>query len=148
MSLDVTLTLEGAAVPAGSGIFVREGGRTVEISRQEWDARNPGREPVVLVRGESDTVFSRNITHNLGTMAEHAGLYRPLWRPEELGITTAAELVEPLRAGLRLLNAEPEHYRRFNPENGWGNYEALVEFCEQYLAACERYPAAKVAACR
>lgn len=30
-----------------SGIFVREFGATVEISREEWDRRNPRREPAV-----------------------------------------------------------------------------------------------------
>ena len=32
----------------GSGIFVRENGTNVEISREEWYRRNPGREPVVF----------------------------------------------------------------------------------------------------
>lgn len=31
----------------GSGIFVRRNGATVEITREEWDELNPGREPVV-----------------------------------------------------------------------------------------------------
>lgn len=31
----------------GSGIFVRRNGTNVEISREEWDRMNPGREPVV-----------------------------------------------------------------------------------------------------
>lgn len=31
----------------GSGIFVRENGACIEISREEWDRRNPGREPVI-----------------------------------------------------------------------------------------------------
>lgn len=33
----------------GSGIYVRENGATVEITREEWDRRNPGREPVRVV---------------------------------------------------------------------------------------------------
>lgn len=31
----------------GSGIFIRERGVTKEVSREEWDRRNPGRKPVV-----------------------------------------------------------------------------------------------------
>jgi hypothetical protein len=38
-------------------------------------------------------VYSDNITHNLGEMADAAGIYKALWRPEEIGITKAAELV-------------------------------------------------------
>lgn len=33
-----------------SGIFVRENGMTKEISREEWDRRNPGREPVRVIK--------------------------------------------------------------------------------------------------
>lgn len=32
----------------GSGIFIRERGAIKEITREEWDRRNPGREPVVV----------------------------------------------------------------------------------------------------
>jgi hypothetical protein len=150
MSLDVYLNLPGAVVERGSGIFIRENGATVEISREEWDRRFPGREPVTMSEdvGSGSTVYSRNITHNLGKMAAEAGLYVPLWRPETAGFRTARDLIEPLRRGLTLLKAEPEHYRRFAPANGWGTYESLVEFVEGYLAACEKYPAADLTVSR
>lgn len=32
----------------GSGIFIRENGTNREITREEWDRRNPGREPVII----------------------------------------------------------------------------------------------------
>ena len=32
-------------------------------------------------------VFSANITHNLGKMADEAGIYKALWRPDEVEIT-------------------------------------------------------------
>lgn len=41
---DLKMITEGC----GSGIFVRENGRNIEITREEWDRRNPGREPVVF----------------------------------------------------------------------------------------------------
>jgi hypothetical protein len=147
MSLDVYLNLEGAIVERPVGIFIRENGAMAQISREEWDRRYPGREPVTLSEdvGPPDRqVFWRNITHNLGQMAMQCGLYAVLWQPETLGISTAAALIEPLRTGLQLLEAEPEHYRQWNPTNGWGDYEGLVSFVRSYLAACERYPAATV----
>lgn len=55
-------------------------------------------------------VYGRNITHNLNGMAGEAGIYHHLWRPDELGIKTAFELIAPLRAGLALLEA---------PTRGW-----------------------------
>lgn len=85
-------------------------------------------------------VFDYNITHNLNDMADEAGIYKHLWRPEELGIKKAEELIEPLRNGLELLKSEPEKFKKFNPENGWGDYEDLVKFVEQYLSHCISWP--------
>lgn len=149
MSLDVYLTLPHAT-PTGSGIFVREAGSVREISRDEWNAKFPGREPIVATLEDDDgeRVYSANITHNLGRMAREANIYMALWRPEEIGITHAHQLIEPLTAGLELLRSDPVHYKQFNPENGWGNYDNLVSFTEQYLEACEEYPQAEVGVSR
>jgi hypothetical protein len=38
------------------------------------------------------------------------------------------------------LKDNPERYKEFNPENGWGNYEVLVGFVSKYLDACYEYP--------
>lgn len=81
-------------------------------------------------------IYSANITHNLTKMADAAGLYEPLWRPDEIGIIKAYQLLEPLSRGLESLKANPDYYRTFNPENGWGSYEGLVKFVEKYLEAC------------
>lgn len=88
----------------------------------------------------SETLYDANITHNLGNMAEEAGIYKHLWRPEELGITTAKDLIEPLKAGLKLLKGNSEHFEKFNASNGWGLYEHFVPFVEKYLNACVEYP--------
>lgn len=147
MSLDVYLSQPGARRERkGSGIFVREDGETKEISREEWDLRNPGHEPCVADLGpeETDEVFEANITHNLGKMAGEAGVYQACWRPEELGATKAGQLAPVLREGLAKLKAEPERFREFNPANGWGSYEGLCRFVANYLAACEEYPDASI----
>lgn len=145
MSLDVYLTMEGAQRPAGTGIFIREGGQTKEITRQEWDARYPDREPFVIDPDDgSNEVYSANITHNLGRMAEEAGIYEALWRPGEVGITKAEQLIPLLRDGLTLLKSDPGRFKTFNPSNGWGTYDALRQFVADYLATCEEYPTAEV----
>jgi len=46
--------------------------------------------------------------------------------------------------GLHNLKIEPERYKKFNPENGWGSYDGLVKFVENYLNACYEYPDADV----
>jgi hypothetical protein len=151
MSLDVYLTIPDCLQPLSDEprIFIREAGQTRQISRTEWDTRYPDREPVTMQdTGETTTVYSANITHNLNRMADAAGIYEVLWRPEEIGITKAWQLIEPLHAGLEKLTADPEAYTQFNPANGWGNYTVLCAFVAQYLATCEQYPQAEVSICR
>lgn len=94
-------------------------------------------------RGE-DTVYSANITHNLNRMAGEAGIYEHLWRPDEIGVSKASQLIEPLRDGLALLKSEAPRFEAFNAPNGWGLYEHFVPFVERYLAACEANPEATV----
>ena len=103
---------------------------------------------VSLTAMRPTVVFDGNITHNLNMMAEEAGIYKHLWRPEEIGITLAGQLIEPLTAGLELLKSDPERFKKFNPENGWGHYEGLVDFVEEYLKMCIEYPDAEVDANR
>jgi hypothetical protein len=147
MSLDISLTLPGAQLPVPlEQIWIRAQGQTRQISRAAWHQRHPEREPVTLTptHATTDEVYHANITHNLGAMAAAAGLYQVLWRPEELGLTQAQQLIEPLRAGLRRLAEDPAPYEAVAPANGWGTYAQLVAFVTAYLAACVRFPAAEV----
>ena len=89
-------------------------------------------------------VYESNITHNLARMADVAGIYEACWRPEEIGVTTAAQLIPLLAAGLEKLEAHPEHYRQFDAPNGWGRYEHFVLWVREYLAACRENPEATV----
>ena len=99
---------------------------------------------VMLIATRPTEVYWRNITHNLGPMAREAGIYQHLWRPEELGITTAQELIAPLTEGLAKLKADPDHYSQFNAANGWGVYDHFVIFVESYLEACQENPDAVI----
>jgi hypothetical protein len=99
---------------------------------------------VYLLRTQPTRIYQANITHNLNVMAKEAGAYEVLWRPEELGMTKAGELVPMLRAALERLVADPERYRKYNPENGWGSYDGLVKFIYEYLCACETHPDADI----
>jgi len=75
MSLDVYLHVKGTGA-TGTGIFIREDGRTREITRAEWDEKFPGREPIVVDSDDDGCVFTANITHNLNTMADAVGIYQ------------------------------------------------------------------------
>lgn len=96
----------------------------------------------------SDTLYRANITHNLGAMADAAGIYKALWRPDENGLKYARDLIAPLADGLARLEAEPKYFEKFNAPNGWGLYEHFVPFVREYLAACREYPEARVRASR
>ena len=96
---------------------------------------------------DRDTLFESHITHNLNTMADKAGIYKHLWRPKELGITNAHQLIKPLEDGLRLLKSKRVFFMKFNPENGFGSYDGLVRFVRNYLDACKEYPDSTVEVC-
>jgi len=85
-------------------------------------------------------LFDLNITHNLGEMAAKAGIYECLWRPEEIGCKYAKDIIEKLNDGLILLKSNRERFEKYNPENGWGDYDGLVEFVSEYLDACKKHP--------
>lgn len=133
-------------ISKGSGIFVRDGGRTKQITREEWDLRLHGCEPVIIRPMDEpyDEMFAANITHNLIAMAIKAHVYMPCWRPEEIGITNAKQLIEPLQAGLSAMEADPERFKKLNPQNGWGDYNGFLMFVSEYLQACRDYPDAEI----
>lgn len=135
MSLDVYLTdPKRITGETHRVIFVREDGETKEISRDEWNERYGDLEPVSVETTEE--IYWANMTHNLGAMAVEAGIYDHLWRPDENGITKAAQLIAPLTEGVALMRREPERFKALNPENGWGSYAVFVPWIEKYLAAC------------
>jgi hypothetical protein len=61
--------------------------------------------------GEGAVLHEQNITHNLGGMASEAGIYGFLWRPEENGITTASQLIEPLERAITEMEADPPRFQ-------------------------------------
>lgn len=119
---------------------------------------------------EGNELYSANITHNLTTMAEKAGLYKALWRPfyynsyvleymdakeiegnevledtvESLAEVRARDIIKPIEKGLKKLKAKPEYFEQFNSPNGWGMYEHFVPFVENYLEALKEFPNAYV----
>lgn len=93
---------------------------------------------------EPVSVYEANITHNLNSMADEAGIYKHLWRPEELGFEKACQLIEGLEKGLKKLRSDPEKFKKLNPSNGWGSYDGLVGFVEKYLSACKQYPESEI----
>lgn len=97
------------------------------------------------------SVHSQNITHNLGVMAREVKLlngmtlYDVLWRPDEQeGLVFARDISELLDEGWNILLSDPEKFKKFNPENGWGSYDGLCNFVYEYRNACWDNPDAKI----
>jgi hypothetical protein len=103
---------------------------------------------VYLRDDDGNELYHRNITHNLTHMADAAGFYRYMWRPEECGCRLACEIAGPIRAGLAELKARPEFYKLYSATNGWGTYEQFIPWLEDYVYALESNPKAIVEASR
>lgn len=105
---------------------------------------------VNLVVERPVSVHTGNITHNLGRMAAAVRvslkytLYDILWHPDDHGFTRADEIADYLDTAFNVLLSEPEYFRSFNPENGWGSYETLVNFVYEYRNSCWDNPDAKI----
>jgi len=95
---------------------------------------------VYLNSAKSGEDYWRNITHNVSAMASDAMLYYPLWRPEEIGVKKARQLIPFLKAGIMLMELNEVEIRLKEPSNGWGSYDGLLEFVRDYLRACQDYP--------
>ena len=106
---------------------------------------------VDLMITKPTSVYGGNITHNLGKMAGEVKLsngmtlYDVLWRPDEQeGLGFARNISELLNEGWNILLSDPEHFRQWDPENGWGSYEGLVDFVYKYRNACWDNPDAEL----
>lgn len=99
---------------------------------------------VMLVDENDCEVFSANITHNLNIMAMECGLYQPLWRPEEVQLRHARDLIPYLELGIQKLVQYPSHYSTFEALNEWGTYDNFLPWCCRYLEACRKYPNSRI----
>lgn len=90
-------------------------------------------------------VFEANYTHNITKMAAEAGIYKYIWHPEDCTeVKTAGDLIESLRAGIKLMEDDPRRFIRLNPENGWGSYDTFLPWVRRYLQACVENPKALI----
>lgn len=84
---------------------------------------------------EYTEIWSGNITHNLTRMAERIGigdetLYSLLWHPQEI---LTLEYIEKIQIAMNILINNRKELEKFNPPNGWGNYDTLHKFLTSYL---------------
>lgn len=128
----------------------------VYLVQKRWVSYDKG----VTYTEEENDIYEANITHNLGKMADEAGIYEALWRPHRLkpeynipdgdfnaeyefesqSQTLAKDIIEILEKGLSDMKARPIHYQQFNASNGWGTYNDFIPWIEKYLEACKDWP--------
>lgn len=107
-----------------------------------------------------DVLCRFNITHNLGAMADKAGIYEALWRPYKLQpeyninendhtaeydyeyshTVYAKDIIHVIKKGLKKLTNNPAYFRKFDSPNGWGIYDNFVPFVRRYLEALIEHP--------
>jgi hypothetical protein len=102
----------------------------------------------IYLEENGEEIHWQDITHNLGSMAEEAGIYRILWRAEEEGIETAEQLIGPLAIAIVEMKKDPPRFKEHDSPNGWGIYDHFLPWLERLLCACARYHSAKVKTCR
>ena len=84
-----------------------------------------------------------NYTHNCNGMAnEVLGQDGPSWyrRLDGLEGAAAAALLHQILFGL---NANPQHFRAMNPDNGWGDFDSFRARLEEMAAVAEKFPSSQ-----
>ena len=109
----------------------------ITLTVTKWESYNSGK----TWTEQEVPVYEGNITHNLTRMAEACRLYEVMWRPEGL---LAGDIIPSLEKGLDLLKSDPDKFKQYDSDNGWGKYKDFVPFVEEYLNTCKKYPQAKI----
>lgn len=143
MSLDIYIISPEPIKKKSTGIFARIDGATRELTREEALKMFPKAEPWQITEEEVETneFWHGNITHNLAKMAdqicncdESYSLCELLWRDEPISEGTYTYITSLVDC-LGELTKDPEFFKQFNPSNGWGTYEQLVEFVRSFIHA-------------
>lgn len=98
MSLDLYITSKIPVRKRGTGVYVRENGRTLELRTLNEVIDHFPDADISHIKEyvyETDEVWHENITHNMTEMADHVPigeltLYNYLWRPKEHGFEVAS----------------------------------------------------------
>jgi hypothetical protein len=135
-------------------------GLNIQLIRKRWISYDK----VTFTEEKEEELYWANITHNLVEIARLCGLYKAMWRPHRLikgydipetdhkaelvyensSSVCARDLISFLEEGISNLKSDPEYYKTFNPDNGWGSYDSLLLTAKEYLNACMKYPEAIV----
>lgn len=147
MSLDLYIKKKDE-ISKNVKIFVTDNGEEIEIKcyedflkyidsdADEWEYQD--------YIADDEDVWWRNITHNLGKMAAEVNcgkytLYDLLWRPSERGFNTVTEGYKlMIYEGIKQMLIHRDELAMFNPSNGWGDYDGLLDFVVDYATVLSK----------
>lgn len=159
MSLDLYVKTKNPILSSGTGVFVRENGRTFELKTvEDVRSRFPDADlsNISVDTGETFEFFHINLTHNLTEMASHIpcgnhSAYELLWHPERMwgecdvkkyieewnyteeGWKLRPEWVSMLEEAMKYALKHEKELSAYNPDNGWGSYEQFRDaLCELF----------------
>lgn len=84
-------------------------------------------------------LYDGNYTHNVTPMWRKCFVYGALYNSDG---NHAGAIIDCLRGGYELMQANPQEYLQLNPSNGFGDYQSALKFLGEVLAACEKHPKA------
>ena len=82
-----------------------------------------------------------NYTHNVTPTWSKAGVYDSLYNSAGM---KAGSIVPILEKGVFHMRMHPEEYTPLNPPNGWGSYDSAVDWLDEVLTVCRKYPEAEI----
>lgn len=150
MSLDLYIVSKTPVLHRSTGVYIRENGEARELENKEEVLKHfPDINPnnIKEISYIDNKYFHINITHNLTEMADKCcvslcnnnsvSLYQLMWHPEDsLGIITPTmDYVTELISCCKMLGENADLFKRYNPDNGWGNYEQLLGKTKEFIAA-------------
>lgn len=138
MSLDYYIISKMPVEHKHTGIYIRENGETKELSKEE--AEKKFNKPVEEYTSTDSELLHINIMHNLAKMAKQCevdgiSLYILLWHPNEVLINGEPSIsyCQNLFILYIELKEHREKYEKFNPSNGWGSYDSLLNALKRII---------------
>ena len=81
---------------------------------------------------EQGSDFELNITYNVGNMLRRAGIH-----PKVLNGMKVEKALPIVKNGYAIMYDNPDYFRQFRPDNGWGTVKSTLDALRDLLNALE-----------
>jgi len=78
-----------------------------------------------IIKAPEDTYerYERNVTYNNSSLLKRAGFH-----PSVLNGINVYRLIPVLNNAITVMQDNPDYFKQFEPENGWGGYADVLDF--------------------